>query len=242
MKKLTASDSRRRSHEIQVEGRQVAITVRRSRRARRLALKVSSSGAGVELVLPWRAGLARGLRFAESQADWIARRLADLPAPVRLADGQSVPFRGVQHRIRHRPNGPGQVRVEANEIHVAGDAEDLPLRLTNWLKGEARRELEAQARAYAAELGAEFRGLVVRDTRTRWGSCSAAGRLSFCWRLIMAPGWVLDYVVAHEVAHLVELNHGPRFWRLVARLGPDRHRARQWLKANGPRLQAVVAV
>ena len=115
----------------------------------------------------------------------------------------------------------------------------MPRALTRWLKRTARDALEVRARDFAGRLDAEFHGLGVRDARTRWGSCSAAGRLSFSWRLIMAPDWVLDYVVAHEVAHLVELNHGPRFWRLVDELGPDRSRAQAWLKANGARLQAV---
>ncbi len=237
--KITRSAARH--HEILIDGRPVTITIRRSRRARRLALKLDRRRAGVELVLPWRAALGRGLCFAEAQADWIAARLADLPARVCLDDGVVVPFRGTEHRLRHLPDAPTGIRVEAREIRVSGPADDLPRRLTLWLKAAARDALIDRALEYAGRLEAEFHGLTVRDARTRWGSCSAAGRLTFSWRLILAPDWVLDYVVAHEVAHLVELNHGPRFWRLVDDLGPDRRLAQAWLKANGARLQAVVA-
>ena len=245
MKKSTNNSKIARSaaghHEILIDGRPVTITIRRSRRARRLALKLDRRRTGIELVLPWRAALGRGLSFAEAQADWIAARLADLPARVYLDDGAVVPFRGTEHRLRHLPDAPTGIRLQADAILVCGTADDLARRLTIWLKRTARAALEARARDFAGRLDTEFHGLRVGDARTRWGSCSAAGRLTFSWRLILAPDWVLDYVVAHEVAHLVELNHGPRFWRLVDDLGPDRHSAQAWLKANGARLQAVVA-
>ena len=245
MKKSTNSSnstaSADRHHEILIDGRSVTIAIRRSRRARRLALKLDRRRAGIELVLPWRTALGRGLSFAEAQADWIAARLADLPARVYLDDGAVVPFRGIEHRLRHLPGVPTGIRLEADEILISGTADDLARRLTSWLKRTARAALEVRARDYADQLDTEFHGLRVGDARTRWGSCSAAGRLTFSWRLILAPDWVLDYVVAHEVAHLVELNHGSRFWRLVEDLAPDRHNAQAWLKTNGARLQAVVA-
>ena len=189
-------------HEILVHGRPVTIAVRRSRRARRLALKVDRRRGGIELVLPWRAALGRGLGFAAAQADWIAARLADLPAPVDLVDGAVVPFRGVDHRLRHLPGAAAGVRREAGEILASGAAGAMPRRLTLWLKAAARDALVDRALEYAGRLEAEFHGLTVRDARTRWGSCSAAGRLTFSWRLIMTPDWVLDYVVALAPAQL----------------------------------------
>ena len=138
--------------------------------------------------------------------------------------------------IRHEPGGRERTRRAAAAIRVSGPATDIDQRVRRYLKAEAKRILTERAREKAARIGRTVTALAVRDSKTRWGSCSAAGRLNFSWRLILAPEAVLDYVVAHEVAHLTEMNHGPRFWRLVAILTPAVAEPRRWLAQNGTRL------
>ena len=224
--------------------RTVAVTVRRSARAQRLILRLDQTGT-VTLVLPPGVREAEAQAFLTAHAGWLESRLAKVPEKLAFAPGTSVPSRGVEQTGRHR--GPGDSRgrrgvvwlettAHGPELHIAGPVEHLPRRLTDWLKAEARRELAARSRLYAARLSRQIGRVTVRDTRSRWGSCSSKGDLSFCWRLILAPDFVIDYVVAHEAAHLVEMNQSVRFWRLVDQLEVDRQRAQRWLKTNGPRL------
>lgn len=212
------------------------LVLRRSKRARRMLLKLDLQSGGVELVLPTRASPAQGLRFAEQQIAWIARRLAALPPRIPFADGADVPLLGVPCRIRHRPDSRGTVWRQDGEIHVAGAAEHVNRRVRDWIKAEARDTISQRARAAAARLGKPVARVTIRDTDSRWGSCSAAGALSFSWRLLLAPETVLDYVVAHEAAHLVEMNHGRRFWALVGLLTADVEAPRAWLRRHGAAL------
>jgi predicted metal-dependent hydrolase len=212
------------------------VRLRLSATARRVSLRVDAQAGIVHLVVPRRMSLARAAEFAEKNRIWINRKLESLPPSVPFADGAEVPLGGVVHRVRHRPDRRGTVWLDGREIHVAGLAEHLPRRLADWLKAEARRRIQGLVDGYAAEVGKRPTRITLRDTTTRWGSCSPTGRLAFCWRLILAPAEVMDYVVAHEVAHLVELNHGPRFWRLVGRLVPGYDRPRSWLSDHGIRL------
>lgn len=212
----------------------VPVRVRVSPRARRLALKIDAVGDAVELVLPPRTSLPRALNFLKSNRDWLESRLAALPPRVTFADGETVPILGIPHRIRHvaRSREHGPVWMDGREIRVGGDPVHAARRVRDFLKEMARAELGRRARRLALQLGRRIGRITVRDTTTRWGSCSANGNLAFSWRLVMAPESVLQYVVAHEAAHLVEMNHGPRFWKLVKRLVPDVERQRNWLNRN----------
>lgn len=212
----------------------VPVRVRVSRRARRLALKIDAVGDGVELVLPPRTSLPRALNFLRSNRDWVESRLAALPPRVAFEDGRKVPLLGEPHPIRHvaRSGGRGPVWLENGEIRVSGAPAHVARRVRDFLKERARAEIGRRARKLAQQLDRKIGRITVRDTSTRWGSCSANGNMAFSWRLIMAPEAVLHYVVAHEVAHLVEMNHGPRFWKLVERLVPQVERQRDWLNAN----------
>ena len=218
------------------DGRSVEIAVQVSARARRLSLRVDPVGGGVILVLPSRRMRAEGLRFAESRAGWILSRVARVPDRISFADGAIIPVRGTPHTVRHLPAGRGLLAVADGEIRVGGPAHLLERQVTAWLRAEARRMLVPRSEAAAARIGSTVAKVTIRDTRSRWGSCSSTGALSYSWRLVLAPEHVLDYVVVHEVAHLRELNHGPRFWRLVAELMPDHAPARRWLKVNGAAL------
>lgn len=220
---------------LKLQGRDVDVAVRVNRRARRISLRVDPADGRVVLVLPASRARAEGLRFAQTKAAWLLARLADVPPRQPFADGAVAPLLGRAHVVRHDPHGRG-VRVLDGEIRVPGRPEHMARRLKDWLKLEARRDLSARAIALAERIEARVTRVTVRESRTRWGSCTRGGRLSFCWRLILAPEHVIDYVVAHEVAHLRHMNHGPRFWKLVGELCPGHAEARAWLRAKGAQL------
>ncbi len=212
------------------------LVLRVNPRARRVLLKIDAMAGEAVLVCPNRTSRKRAIAFAGDNATWVRRRLAAAPEAVPFADGVALPLLGRATTIRHDPAGRRGVIRDGDEIRVSGEAAHLPRRLADWLRGEARREFADRAGAMAARLGVAPSRITVRDPRSRWGSCAPSGALSFSWRLVLAPDFVLDYVVAHEVAHLVEANHGPDFWALVAELHSDVPGARAWLKANGAAL------
>ncbi len=151
--------------------------------------------------------------------------------------GTVIPLRGVDHRIAHR-RGRGTVWIEigddgARSLCVAGEDAHIDRRVHDFLKREAKADLEVASRAAAERIGAKLKRVSIRDQSSRWGSCSSTGVLSYSWRLILAPPFVLDYLAAHEVAHLVEMNHSKRFWRLVDRICPNVTRAKTWLDVHG---------
>jgi len=214
------------------------VRVRRHRQARRYTLRIQAATREVILTIPPRGTLKEARDFAQKHGGWIAARLGRLPEAAPFAHGITVPLRGVPHRIAHRRAVRGTVWTENGAdgeavLCVAGDAPHIDRRIGDFLRREARRELEALSTRFAAELGVKVRRVVVRDQSSRWGSCSTTGVLSYSWRLILAPGYVLEYLAAHEVAHLVEMNHSARFWRLVQRLCPTNERAKAWLDVHG---------
>src|SRR5712692_8642186 len=213
------------------------LSIRLNPRARRLLLRVDASARRVELVLPRGVPAEHGIKFLAAQRGWIAARLAALPPSVPFVEGAIVPVLGLPHRIRREsdPAAP-PVAIVDGEIRVRGEPAHLARRVRDHLISFARQELGRRARLHAARIGKPVTRVSVRDTKSRWGSCSAKGSLSFSWRLVLAPDSVVDYVVAHEVAHLAEMNHGPRFWRLVQSLNPDCAMPRAWLKRHRSRL------
>lgn len=228
---MAALDSLDRN--IRALGLGVPVAIRVSPRARRLALRVDAVARGVELVLPRRAPADVALGFVARHRGWIAARVAALPPPARLADGAIIPLFGVPHRIRRVADAQAApVTVAEGEIRVRGEPAHLARRVIDHLKALARRDFAARARALAARLDRGVTRVGVRDPKSRWGSCSSKGALSFSWRLILAPEPVIHYVVAHEVAHLVEMNHSARFWRIVAGLCPDSAAPRAWLRRH----------
>ena len=165
------------------------------------------------------------------------RGSSGFPRPPLSLTAPILPLRGREHRIAHRRGARGTVWVEAHAgehlLCVAGEEPHLPRRVRDYLKREAKRDLEVASRMAAQALGVAIRQVSVRDQSSRWGSCSSTGVLSYSWRLILAPPFVLDYLAAHEVAHLIEMNHSRRFWRLVERICPHMGRAKAWLDAHG---------
>jgi predicted metal-dependent hydrolase len=210
-----------------------------SSRARRVSLRICPREGAVVVILPPRAGRRAGLSLLKEHGAWVQERLAALAPAVPFAPDATVLLGGRPHRIRHDPAARGGAFLDGEEIVVAGDLAFLRRRVGDFLRGEARRRILQRVPPHAAALGVKPRGIRLKDTRSRWGSCAPDGTLAFSWRLVMAPDWVMDYVVAHEVAHLREMNHSARFWAHVERLTPHREAAVEWLRVEGPALLRV---
>lgn len=220
------------------------VEVRRHPAARRLTLRVSQTRRAVIVTVPMQCDLIEAGSFLHRNIDWVRERLGSIPEPVPFAPGAMLPFRGEPHEIEFtgiRRRGLRVERVDATgttpgayaRLRVNGPMETAAKRLTDWLFAEARRDLDGRVVHHTRNLGLLAKRITVRDQSSRWGSCSTTGTLSFSWRLVLAPPLILDYVAAHEVSHLKEMNHGPRFWALVRRTMPQMEEARQWLQIYG---------
>lgn len=207
----------------------ISLNLRRSARARRMTLRVSQLDGRVTLTVPERAREVDALDFAMTKADWIRKHLARRIENIVVAPGAQISVEGQPHEIQ---TGHARgVRRNAGVLHVHPDRPGA--RVQAYLKELARDRLTAASDSYAATLGRHYSRLQLRDTRSRWGSCSSNGTLSYSWRLIMAPPKVLRYVAAHEVAHLAEMNHSPAFWAIVTELYGEYAAERDWLRAHG---------
>ncbi|MCB1392944.1 MULTISPECIES: M48 family metallopeptidase [unclassified Nitrobacter] len=215
-----------------------SVRLRRHRRARRYTLRIHPSDREAILTMPPRGTLAEAKDFAQRHGGWIAARLGRLPKAAPFHHGAIIPLRGIAHRIVHRAGERGTVWTETRDsgervLCVAGGLEYVDRRIHDFLKREARRDLQKASQRHADTLGVKVKRISIRDQSSRWGSCTSSGSLSFSWRLILAPPFVLDYLAAHEVAHLVEMNHSPRFWKVVARICNHVERAKRWLDVEG---------
>ncbi|MGD9915246.1 MAG: M48 family metallopeptidase [Rhizobiaceae bacterium] len=242
LKKPASPRQIERLHEV--AGRTLPLRIVENGRARRLTLRLDTGGRGLRVTVP--PGIARREidRFLDRNYDWIAQRLKEIPLRPEVRPGIKMPFRGVPYRIVHEPATRGTVKLDRSDpdnprIVVYGEREHLPRRLADFLKREAKREIEAMVTKHTTTIGKRAKAIRYRDTSSRWGSCTADGTLSFSWRIMMAPRPVINYLVAHEVAHLKEMNHGPKFWRLCEKLCPDTDVCKAWLKKNGAALQAI---
>jgi predicted metal-dependent hydrolase len=209
----------------------VPVRLRRHARARRLTLRVSQVDGAVTLTLPPAADMAAARRFLADRAAWIAGVRAALPGPVPVVAGAMLPLRGV--RLRVAPGTGRRVTAQDGALLAPGPPGRTAARLRAFLIAEARADALAAAARHAGALGLSPPPVRLADPGARWGSCSADGRLMLSWRLVMAPPFVLDYVAAHEAAHLAHMDHSRAFWATVARLFPDHGAARAWLKAEG---------
>jgi predicted metal-dependent hydrolase len=209
----------------------VEITLRKTAQARRISLRISRLDGRVTLTCPLRTPDREALAFAREKADWLRLHLTAQPGPAGVGIGSTVPFEG---RLLRIASGPGRlVRAEEDVLWVPGDPARVAARLAGFMKQVARDRLAAASDHYAARLGRGYARLTLRDTRSRWGSCTADGGLMYSWRLVMAPPEVLTYVAAHEVAHLAEMNHSDAFWAVVTRLYGDYRAPRRWLREKG---------
>lgn len=217
---------------VSVQGVFIPVSFKRSVRARRISLRVDTAH-GVLLTLPLRASRKAGLELLQAHAGWVQAKLDALPQPLTLKAGGKVPVGGILHDIVHLPTAHGGAWIEDQSIHVTGAPEFLARRVMDFLKHHARQRLTEAAVSTAQRIHAHPKAVRIKDTRSRWGSCAPDGTLAFCWRLVCAPSFVQDYVVAHEVAHLRHMNHGPQFWALAEQLTPHRRAASAWLASEG---------
>ncbi len=225
---------------IDIQGQQIPLRFKRNAQAKRLVLRLDSKTGGLVMTLPKRSSLAEALRFAQASSAWILRTLAKRKEPVAFADGSLILFRGEKYVLKFSGGRRGLVEIAGGVISVPGEIAHAERRLKDHFKKQALAELIAASKRYAAAMDATFTRVTIRDQKSRWGSCSASGALSYSWRLILAPPLVLDYVAAHEVAHLREMNHGPKFWRLVLTHCAQSRLAKDWLKQNGRELHSFL--
>jgi predicted metal-dependent hydrolase len=224
-------------------GETYRINLRRTAAARRFTLRVRAATQDVVLTMPARGSLSEAKSFAGRHAAWIGAKLRRLPEMIPFEPGAFVPVRGTLHRITHCPAKRGRVWIKDGAascgsnagplLCVSAEAPFVPRRVRDFLVMEAKRDIAAAVASHAKKLGVGPRKITLRDTTSRWGSCSSSGALSFSWRLIMAPRFVLDYLAAHEAAHLLHMNHSAAFWAAAGRLTADTERAEAWLKAHG---------
>lgn len=212
----------------------IPVTLRRSARARRLSLRVSQLDGRVTLSLPSFVSERDAIAFAEEKADWIRSHLSTGPEAEIIQVGASVLYEGTQRRIIRAQDR--RFSVAEDYIAVPGAQDRVALRLRSYFKQIAAEKLRNASDHYAAQVGKPYARITLRDTRSRWGSCTTQGNLMYSWRLIMAPPEVLTYVAAHEVAHLVHMDHSPDFWALVAQIYPGYTAPRQWLRTHGANL------
>lgn len=225
---------------LQIDGKPVEIVVRRNDRARRYSLRLPQNGTAPVLTIPKYGTMTEARQFIGRHENWLSERLSSRPEPSPIVPGAEIPLRGVPHRINVIDSPRGRVRLISDlagaTMCVPGGEHHFHRRLIDYLKNQARSDLVAACDLHAGRLGLSYRSISVRDQKTRWGSCSSDGRLNFSWRLILAPSEILDYVAAHEVAHLREMNHSANFWALVRQTCPDMDLHRAWLRENGAHL------
>ena len=223
------------------DGQIIPLRIEINRRARRLILRLDEQRTEAVAVAPSPRHIKEAVAFAKTRIDWLATALSKLPKPVHVKDGSEIYLRGDACRITATGSGRSPI-LEAGPprlLRLPGDPETIGRRALRYLKATARRDLERAVNEYCDKLDLQPHTVSIKDTRSRWGSCTSTGKLSFSWRLIMAPTDVLDYVAAHECAHLIEMNHSPAFWSIVEACKPDWRAARTWLHRNGSALHAV---
>lgn len=220
---------------LEIGGRAVPLRLVRNARAKRLILKVEHSTGEVVVVGPSERSLKKALDFAARERAWIEKSLANVPPRIPFGSGTVFPLRGRSTQIVHTPQARRGVIHDhvLDALFVSGQQDFMGRRVQDWLKREARIDLAREVVRYVQMIDRPLPKMAVRDTTTRWGSCSASGTLSFSWRLVLAKPDILSYVAAHEVAHLVHMNHSKKYWSLVERLYGPYDRAEAWLSAEG---------
>ncbi len=221
------------SFHIDIEGEQVPVTVRRNAQAKRLTLRVDKTSGEIKLTLPKYVGLRKAEKFVASNEQWLISERKTVEPHKILAHGDQISFLGDSLTIEYTDQAPRSVTLGADTLQVGGPEDMAGGRLEKWLRLEAKKVLTERSHHHAETLGVSFNRVSIGDMKSRWGSCSSSGTLRYSWRLVMAPFEVLDYVAAHEVGHILEMNHSEYFWAHVARCIPDHAARRRWLKTEG---------
>jgi hypothetical protein len=227
---------------ILIDGVAMPVRVRRSARARAYKLTIDGLRGELRLSLPARANLKRALGWAQGHEDWVRAQMAVTPAVTLLGDGVTFPLEGREVRICWIAGATRTIRLEGDRLILGGAAESVGARVLRWLRTRAKAVLEAETLAMAQDHGLIVASVGTGDTRSRWGSCTSSGAIRYSWRLILAPAWVRRSTVAHELAHLLHMDHSPAFHAAHARIyGEDPRPARAWLKAHGAGLHRYQA-
>ncbi len=239
---MIASESHHRVFLIAKSGASVPVRVHIDKRARRVSVRIDPTAREAVATAPAPRYALDALSFASERVDWIAERLGALPPPVEFRPGAYIPLRGVIHRLR-QADGGRTVRLDKSGptpvLLIPGPRAAFSDKTRAFFRTAAKTDFAERVAVHAQTLKVSPRSISIKDMRSRWGSCSSEGRLNFAWRLVCAPPFALDYVAAHEVAHLKEMNHSARFWRQVERCIPDWQDARAWLQQRGSALHAI---
>ncbi len=227
------------THET-ADGLEIQIALRPNSRARRLSLRYDAIAGQMRLSFPTRISITKLQSFVASHEDWILKQLQKHPDKQNLQHGDEIQILGQTYQIYHHADRlRGLTECIENEIHIYGEASQINRKLTQYLKKQAKEEIQKRAHDKAAHINKKVGTVSIKDTRSRWGSCSSEGNLSFSWRLIMAPDDVFDYVIAHEVAHLQHMDHSSDFWALCDQLTPNMVMAKNWLKHHSQPLYII---
>ena len=213
-----------------IEG--LPLVIRRSKQAKRIIMRLAPDGSALRITLPARMNERKAFEFAHAQAGWIRQQKAKKSAPQPFAPEMEVPLFGAPCRLRHEPTQRG-VRYTEGELIVGGMIGSFHRRVEAWIIKQAQQRFATFAIEAAAKMGQRPASVTLRDTRSRWGSCSKARRINLSWRLALAPAEVFEYVICHEVAHLQHFDHSPAFWQCVDQLTPHANFAKGWLKQHG---------
>ncbi len=240
---MLALESHQRVFLLAKSGASVPIRVHIDRRARRVSVRIDPMAREAVATAPANRFALEAISFASERVEWIADRLGALPPPVLFKPGAYIPLRGVIHRLKHVETGR-TVKIDKSSgptplILIPGPRESFRDKTRGFFRAAARTDFAERVAVHAETLKVKPRSIAIKDTRSRWGSCSSEGRLNFSWRLVCAPPFALDYVAAHEVAHIREMNHSDRFWKQVERCFPDWREARAWLHERGGALHSI---
>ncbi|MGL1921264.1 MAG: M48 family metallopeptidase [Hyphomicrobiales bacterium] len=217
----------------------ITVLLSRNKRSKRMTLRQNLGGGNFKLTMPLRGTIAQARAFCQENLSWMQKHSNAMQDATQFKHGHSIPLRGKQIKLVFIDQLRGQIKRIDDELHVPGGADYAPRRLVNWLKAEAKKDILIGITKYQPLLEVKHSKLTIRDTKSRWGSCSSSKALSFSWRLVMAPEDVLDYVVAHELAHILEMNHSPKFWAHVTKVCPHMKSSQNWLKTNGGQLHQI---
>lgn len=210
-----------------------------SERAKRMALRLDPQSRTIQLVVPKRASMKTAYLFAEQNKDWIREKLRDLPRQIPFKDGEILPILGRDRKIIVLYNPAlktTDIQLKKDELLVLTNKTDPSVRIKRFLIELARERLTELALEKSSLLRRRLTDVQVKDTRSRWGSCTEDGRISFSWRLIFAPTKAFDYVVAHECGHLCHMDHSENFWKVCEKISRNYEEGKEWMQLNGHRL------
>lgn len=221
---------------LQVGEELLPLVIKRHAKAKRICLRYNPTDHAISLTLPRRTTVNEGLSFLTEKSQWLIATLNEIPLKKQIKPGVVIPLLGERVRIKHEEKLGRSFALMDETLFISGAREFFPRRVTEALKKIAAIRIRDMAMRDAQRIGRRINRISVRDTRSRWGSCSSTGNLSFSWRLVFAPREVMEYVVAHEVAHLRHMDHSANFWALVEYLCPGHEPARDWLRLHGKHL------